>query len=156
MEKVSQSVLNQIKIGVDTLIEIMNTLEESDLQMRPTAGKFSIGELLEHIALICEADWRILNGATQQDMQTFYDRFSLTSLITIKKVLQSNYETLERHYLGLSNAQLFEETSAYWGVTYTRYEWLLEILAHITHHRGQLHAMLVHCYKKDLNMMLFE
>ncbi|MXQ49988.1 DinB family protein [Salinicoccus hispanicus] len=153
---VRQSVLNQIKIGVDTLIEIIDTLEESDLQKRPTEGKFSIGEMLEHIALICEADWRISNSATYQEMEEFYRSFSLTSLAAIKEELLHNYDSLEKNYLNLSEEQLLEKTSAYWGVTYTRYEWLLEILTHIFHHRGQLHAMLVHYYAKDPNLMLFE
>ncbi|MEH7803874.1 DinB family protein, partial [Bacillus pumilus] len=28
--------------------------------------------------------------------------------------------------------------------------------AHVYHHRGQLHAMLVHCYNKDLKILMFE
>ena len=42
------------------------------------------------------------------------------------------------------------------GVTYSRYEWSLEIVAHLYHHRGQLHAMLVHCNGKDPKVPLFE
>lgn len=45
---------------------------------------------------------------------------------------------------------------SYWEVTYSRYEWLLEIVAHIYHHRGQLHAILVHSYGLDLKGSLFE
>ncbi|MCG1008821.1 DinB family protein [Salinicoccus sp. ID82-1] len=156
MEVVCQSVLKQIKVAVDTLVEIIDTLEESDLQKRPTEGKFSIGEMLEHTALICEADWRISNSATQKEMEEFYTSFSLMSLVAIKEELLHGYDSLEKNYSNLSNEQLLEKTSAYWGVTYTRYEWLLEILTHIFHHRGQLHAMLVHCYAKDPNLMLFE
>ncbi|MDX8367074.1 hypothetical protein SLH52_17980 [Cytobacillus sp. IB215665] len=47
-------------------------------------------------------------------------------------------------------------TTSYWGVTYTRFDWLLEIVAHLYHHRGQLHATLVHYYKQDPNILLFE
>ena len=52
--------------------------------------------------------------------------------------------------------ELHQEMTSYWGTTYSRYEWLLEIIAHLYHHRGQLHSILVHCYGMDLNVQLFE
>ncbi len=52
-----ESVLNQIKVAVNTVLEIIDQLEEEDLKKRPTPNKHSVGELLEHLAVIFEADW---------------------------------------------------------------------------------------------------
>ncbi|GIN72852.1 hypothetical protein J14TS2_33270 [Bacillus sp. J14TS2] len=148
--------LHQIEVAMETIIQIIGTLSEEDILKRPTADKHSIGELLEHLAVICEADRRIAQEATQTEMEEFYTGVSYKTLASIKAGLLTNFKALKNEYLNLSEEELKQETTSYWGVTYTRYEWLLEILAHIYHHRGQLHAMLVHCYQQDPNILLFE
>jgi len=150
------SVFHQIEIAINTLIKIIDKLEEEDLQKRPTLNKQSIGELLEHIAIICEADWLISNEATKEDMEDFYSKTSYKTLESIKNGLITNFNSLKNNYMKLSDTELLSQTTSYWGVTYTRYEWLLEILAHVYHHRGQLHAILVHSYKKDPEISMFE
>ncbi|WP_299091531.1 DinB family protein [uncultured Metabacillus sp.] len=149
-------VFHQIEVAVKTVLEIIDTLEEDDLQKRPTPNKHSIGELLEHIAIICEADWRISNEATQEEMEYFYSTVSYKTIDSIKHGLLTNFESLKNHYLTLPEEVLLSKATSYWGLTYTRYEWLLEIVAHMYHHRGQLHAMLVHCCNKDLKILMFE
>lgn len=151
-----RSVLHQIEVAVKTIIEMIEKLEEDDLLIRPTANKHSIGELLEHIAVICEADWRISNMAAKHEMDHFYSKISYQSLDSIKEGLSSNFNALKHNYLKLSEGELRTKTTSYWGLSYTRYEWLLETLAHIYHHRGQFHAMLVHCCKKDPEILMFE
>lgn len=150
------SALNQMEIALKTIIEIIETLEEADLQKMPASNKRSIGELLEHIAVICKADLLIANSATQKEMSEYYSSVSLKSVNAIKDAIAYNYETLKESYSNLTETELQERTTSYWGVTYTRYEWLLEIVAHIYHHGAQLHTLLVFCYGKDLNISLFE
>lgn len=156
MSSYCKSALNQIKIALTTTAKIIDKLEDADLQKRPSSNKHSIGELLEHIAMICKADLLISNGATQEEMNEFYSSVSYKDLKNIKDALVINYQSLKESYMKFTEAELQESISSYWGVTYTRYEWLLEILSHVYHHRGQLHAILVHCYGKDPNILLFE
>jgi uncharacterized damage-inducible protein DinB len=149
-------VFHQIEVAVNTIIQIIDNLKEEDLQKRPTPNKHSIGEILEHLAIICEADWRISNEVSEKEMASFYSRISYKTLDSIKSSLLANFSSLKTTYMKMSDEELMEKATSYWGVTYTRYEWLLEVLAHIYHHRGQLHAMLVHCYGKDPNILMFE
>ena len=151
-----QSALNQIKIAVLSIVEMIDKLDENDLQKRPTPNKHSIGELLEHIALICKADSLISDGASQEEMTAFYSNISYENLNEIKVGLHTNYQLLEEKFMKFTEYELQKETTSFWGVTYTRFEWLLEIVAHIYHHRGQLHSMLVHCCEKDPKVPLFE
>jgi uncharacterized damage-inducible protein DinB len=150
------SALNQIEIALKTTIEMVETIEEADLQQRPDDNKRSIGELLEHIAVICKADLLISNGATQKEMDEYYSSVALLNMQDIKNAIADNYKTLKDIYMNLTEIELQERTTSYWGVTYSRYEWLLEIVAHIYHHRAQLHTLLVYCCGKDLNISLFE
>ena len=151
-----KSALHQIKVAVTTIVEMIEKLTENDLQKRPTPNKQSIGELLEHIAIICEADSLISNGASQDTMNKFYSSVSYKSLNGIKEALIKNHQFLEDKFMNYTEVELHEEITSYWGVTYSRYEWLLEILAHVYHHRGQLNSMLVHCYGIEPNVPLFE
>ncbi|MEI5908310.1 DinB family protein [Bacillus spongiae] len=151
-----KSVFHQIEVAVNTIIKILNNLNEEDLKERPTPDKQSIGELLEHIAVIFEADWRISNEASEEEMISFYSGVSYQTLDSITEGLTTNFRALKEKYLNLSAEELMETTTSYWGLTYTRYEWLLEILAHVYHHRGQLHSMLVHCCEKDPKILMFE
>lgn len=134
----------------------MERLTDSDLESRPTRGKHSIGELLEHIAIICEADILISNEATQDEMNAYYANVHLKNLDEIKSAIRQNQQRLQDKYQSYSEEEILQKTTSYWGVTYTRFEWLLEIVAHLYHHRGQLHAMLVHCLKNDPKVALFE
>lgn len=92
-----------------------------------------------HLSLIGEADLLIASGRS--------------SLAEIEAAIDNSFQVLVEAYDKYSDNQLAEELESYWG---TRYEWLLEIVAHIYHHRGQLHAMLVHAYRKDPQIALFE
>lgn len=156
MNTYCQRALNQIKVAITTIVEMIDQLEESDLQKRPTPNKHSIGELLEHIALICKADALISDGASQEEMTAFYSSISYGKLSDIKAGLHKNYQLLEEKFMKFTEDELQKETTSFWGVTYTRFEWLLEIVSHIYHHRGQLHSMLVHCYEKDPKVQMFE
>lgn len=156
MNSYCQHALHQIEVAVTTIIKILDKLEDQDLKKRPTPGKHSIGELLEHIAMICHADLLISDGSTQEEMNLFYSRVSFKNLHVIKEALLENFAILADRFSQYGEAELQQEVTSYWGTTYTRFEWLLEIAAHLYHHRGQLHAMLVHCYGKDPGVMMFE
>lgn len=156
MNPYCERALHQIKVAVTTIIEMIDKLEETDFPKRPTSNKHSIGELLEHIALICKADALIAEGASQDEMSAFYSSVVYENLAEIKVALQENYQLLEDKFMAFTEGELQQEITSFWGVTYTRFEWLLEIISHIYHHRGQLHAMLVHCYGQDPKVSLFE
>lgn len=109
---------------------MVEVIEEADLQKKPASNKRSIGELLEHIAVICKADLMISNGAKQKEMNQYYSSVALLSIQDVKSAIAENYKTLKDIYMNLTEIELQERTTAYWGATYTRYEWLLEIVAH--------------------------
>ena len=148
--------LHQIEVALQKTIEMMNYLEDRDLLLKPTNEKLSVGELLVHIAAICKTDYYISIGYTKQQMDVLYSECNITTLADIKKEIKNNFSLLQTKYSQYSEEELFEEIISYWGTNYSRFEWLVEIVAHIYHHRGQLHAILTHVYKKELNVLMFE
>lgn len=155
MNKYVSSVFHQIKIAVDSVIEIINQLPETDLNSKPIDDKRSYIELLSHISLICKADLLILNEASLIEMQEYYERNTLRTIEEIKKKLILNYNELVEEFSCFSEEELFEYKESYWGVRYTRFEWLLEILSHLYHHRSQLHSYISIDFK-EIKFQLFE
>ena len=151
-----EATLHQLSVAIQSIVDIMDKLEPSNLQIQPTENKLSIGQLLAHMSLICKADLLISEEATVEKMSEFYSSKSLLSIAEMKEALLSNFALLENCYLDYTEEELMQTTTSYWGVSYTRFEWLLEISSHLYHHRGQLHAMLVHCVGKDPKVALFE
>jgi uncharacterized damage-inducible protein DinB len=149
------SALNQVKIAIDTSIQILNQYTESDLKIKPIESKRSLFEMCTHLSLICHADLLILNGITEKDLHTFYIEQTPETITQIQQTMIQGYDLLSKTFLSYSNEELAEIMTAYWGISYSRFEWLLEIVAHFYHHRGQIHILLCE-HVKDPNIPLFQ
>lgn len=137
-----ESVFKHIDVAVTSLIDICDQLSEQDLALTPIEGKRSVGELLSHLSLICRADVYISEGATEEEMTMFYEMNHPRTLSEIKQSLAENRMYLYQRYRQFNTEELLKVTDSYWGASYSRLEWLLEMMGHIYHHRGQLYTML--------------
>ncbi|OAB41769.1 hypothetical protein PGLA_15505 [Paenibacillus glacialis] len=135
-------IFNQLNIAIQSLIHMSEQFTEEELSKCPITNKRSMMEVLIHIAVICRADYVISCEATIDEMSEFYKRNEPITLSEIRRDLSANYQYLYQVYAGYTQEELHEIKTSYWGVSYSRYEWLLEIVAHVYHHRGQLHSML--------------
>ena len=96
-------------------------------------------------------------GATEEAMDQFYEEAEPEpNRKAIAEVLMTNYAYLKDGIGNLTEEELMQETTSFFGVVHSRYEWLVDTQAHLFHHRGQLHAMIVHILKLSPNVQLFE
>lgn len=152
-----KGVFKEMDLAVDSIIKLINTLSEEDLKIKPTVGKWSIGELLSHISVLCKADFMIGSGASEDELDRFYEKAEPeANRKAIIDSLISNYSYLKEGISRLRDEELLQETTSFFGVIHSRYEWLLDTQAHLFHHRGQLHSMIVHVLKREPNVQLFE
>ncbi|WP_298466933.1 DinB family protein [uncultured Psychrobacillus sp.] len=152
-----KGVFSEMDLAVNSIIKLIETLSDEDLNIKPTEGKWSIGELLSHMSVICKADYLIGAGASEEEMDRFYEEAEPEmNRKAIADALINNYNYLVNGIAGLREEELLQETASFFGVVHSRYEWLLDTQAHLFHHRGQLHAMIVHVLKKEPNIQLFE
>ncbi|HFK1683307.1 DinB family protein [Bacillus sp. SRB1LM] len=150
-----QSALHQLQVAVDTSIQMLNRYKEDELKIQPIHSKRSLFEMCAHLSLICHADLLILNGITEKELDTFYKEQTLETITQMQQTMIQGYDLLSKTFLSYSNEQLAEIKTAYWGISYSRFEWLLEIVAHFYHHRGQVHILLCE-HMKDPRIPLFE
>lgn len=150
-----QYALYQLKIAVDTSIHMLNQYSEGDFKIQPIHSKRSIFEMCAHLSLICHADLLILNGITEKELHTFYIEQTPETVSHIQQTMLQGYDLLSKTFLSYSNEELAKIKTAYWGISYSRFEWLLEIIVHVYHHRGQIHILLCE-HVKDPNIPLFQ
>ncbi|WP_242144783.1 MULTISPECIES: DinB family protein [unclassified Bacillus cereus group] len=150
-----QAALHQLKIAIHTSIKMLNPLTESDLNIKPIQHKRSLFEMYAHLSLICHADLLILNETPQEELQTFYRKHTPKTIHEIQQTMLQGYDLLSETFLSYSHEELAHITTAYWGVSYSRFEWLLEIIAHVYHHRAQIHILVTE-HIQDPSVALFE
>ncbi|MBM7703716.1 DinB family protein [Metabacillus iocasae] len=148
-------VLHQLSVAISTVLTMMEELNEEELDVRPIQGKRSLRELLSHLSLLIKADYLISTEATEAEMNDFYTTYSPTTLKEMRTTLKEGYKEVAMIYHRMTDDMLQEKKQAYWGVSYTRFDWLLEISNHFYHHRSQLHFYLV-LNGKDPDFPLFE
>ncbi|GGO02906.1 DinB family protein [Saccharibacillus kuerlensis] len=157
MHPCCKSIFDQLDIAIESVQALIRSLNEEELVVKGHPNKMSVGELLAHLSVLCEADFRIGAGASLEDMQRFYEQTEpAQTLQALESSLLQHYSALKTGIASLTNRELEQQTVSYWGVKYSRFEWLVETLAHFYHHRGQLHAMIVHVLHKNPEIKLFE
>lgn len=149
-----ENVFNQLSLCVKSVLEMIDSIKEEDLNFRPVEHKKSIGELVQHLCELIGADMEIMSGVSQEKMVNYYRVVKCNSLVEMRYLLQKNFDELKKYYFNMKKNDLVEKTTSYWGLQYSKFEWLLEILVHFTHHRAQLHMLLVQ-KKGDINIALF-
>jgi hypothetical protein len=96
-------------------------------------------------------------GSFGEELDHFYEEAeSEANLKVISRALLKNYAFLKEGIACLEEEELLRETTSFFVAVHSRFEWILDTLAHLYHHRGQLHAMIVHVLKRETNIQLFE
>lgn len=148
-----QNTFHQIQFTINSIKGLIEILDESDFQIAPIEGKRTVGELVSHLAILCKADLQIIEQATIEEMDAFYERYTVNGKKEMLQQLNEGYEELVWFYENLTDT--FNRTTSYWGTNYSYFEWLLEVLAHLNHHRAQLHLYIILLGKKP-DVLLFE
>jgi uncharacterized damage-inducible protein DinB len=150
-----EEVLNQLNVAVESVKVLLNFLNEENLNLRPIEGKRSIGELAQHLCECIGADLKIVEGYSQTEMEQYYNSVSCYTIRDLQELLSNNIHALHLQYLNYTESELFEIKTSYWGASYSRFEWLVQIVAHFYHHRAQLHLLITQ-YIKEITIPLFE
>ncbi|MBP0724679.1 DinB family protein [Bacillus sp. RG28] len=150
-----EEVLNQLNVAVESVKVLLNYLNEENLNLRPIEGKRSIGELAQHQCECIGADLKIIEGSTQYEMEQYYNSIRCYTIRDLQELLTNNIHTLHQQYLNYTESELFEIKTSYWGASYSRFEWLVQIVAHFYHHRAQLHLLITQ-YINEITIPLFE
>ncbi|MFE8699223.1 DinB family protein [Cytobacillus sp. FJAT-54145] len=155
MKEYVKAVLHQLEVANDSILKIIDTINEVEIDEEILEKKRTVRQILSHIALIYKADFFIMSGASKVEMDRFYESSTPHSLLEIKEALVENFQFLYTNISRFSEEDFLTPMTSWWGVTYTKYEWLIEIVGHVYHHRGQLHTILI-AKGHEIKVPLFE
>lgn len=93
-----QSALHQLKVAIDTSIQMLNRYKEDELKIQPIHSKRSLFEICAHLSLICHADLLILNGITEKELHTFYKEQTPETIMQIQQTMIQGYDLLSKTF----------------------------------------------------------
>jgi len=100
-----QSALHQLKVAVDTSIQMLMQYKEDELKIHPIHSKRSLFEMCAHLSLICHADLLILNGITEKELHTFYKEQAPETIMQMQQTMIQGYDLLSKTFLSRFNGQ---------------------------------------------------
>lgn len=148
-------IFHQLEVANRTILAMMEEMESGDLEITLGKNKRTVRDLLVHLSVIYKADYLIMNEATQEEMEQFYAEHTPKTPHEIRESLHLHFKYLRDKVSVYTEEEWSVVMTSWWGVSYSRYEWMLEILGHIYHHRAQLHTVLV-LNGRDVTVPLFE
>ena len=120
-------IVKQMDMAIDSVVKIMQTLSDEDLNIKPTEEKWSIGELLAHMSVLCKVDFLIGLGVSEEEIDRYYEETEPEmDLKSITNTLIGNYSFFRERLAELDEMELLRETTSFFGVVHSRYEWLLD------------------------------
>lgn len=138
-----KEVLHQLSVAIESSINMLEQAPDDLLDWKPAENKRSVRELFVHLALLCKADYFIMEGHSQKYMKEFYLQAQPHTKQEIKECMSDSFHFLSEVSAKFTETELNEQKASYWGTVYSRFEWLLQILSHFYHHRAQIHSFLV-------------
>lgn len=136
-------VVSQLRFISNTILQLLEHVNDEVLQERPIANKMSVWEVCVHLTQIPQADLLIQKGNSEQQMAHFYQTNMPDSIVNAKVQFTTGIQSLISYFEVQTDAELVSKFTTYWGSEYSSAEWFIQILNHLTHHRAQLHQYLL-------------
>jgi uncharacterized damage-inducible protein DinB len=113
------------------------------VEFRPAEGMRSLGELVDHFAAQPLVDLAVLQGSPRPVTETIEETLHSARPGEWAEIFERGIRAAEE-YFGSMSEEDFEgrTTRAHYGTAHPQSVWLLDIISHIYHHRGQLYVYL--------------
>jgi uncharacterized damage-inducible protein DinB len=122
-------------------LRVVQCVPSDKIDWRPAPGKFSIGDLIRHIAAI----ERYLYAENVKDKPSRYAGHGIEladGLEAILKLLERTHQESMEIFATLTNEDLRKKCTNPDGTSITIWKWLRAMVEHEVHHRGQIYLYL--------------
>jgi uncharacterized damage-inducible protein DinB len=150
---ITETLLDEFYVIVRTTNHLLKKADSSVYEYRPAENMRSFMELANHLVQIPHVDLAILQEKSEKDIRKIEKKLSAKNPAEQSHVLEEGYHLLKSYFLSLSEEDfLYKETKAFYAEKgMTQAKWLVEIVTHAFHHRGQLFTYLKQT-NHDVNM----
>jgi uncharacterized damage-inducible protein DinB len=122
-------------------LRVVRCVPSDKIEWRPAPGKFSIGDLIRHIAAI----ERYLYAENVKGKPSRYGGHGIevaNGYEAILKFLESTHQESMEIFASLTNEDLQKKCTNPDGTSITIWKWLRAMVEHEVHHRGQIYLYL--------------
>ena len=138
-----EQLLHQLNAVTQSVSDLFHLTPIHRLDYRPAKAVRSLLELGNHFAAVPLVDLAILQGNPHQVTETIEDTLHGAGPRDWIEIFERGARAVVEYFERLSEEE-FETrfTRAHYGTANIQCVWLLELLGHIYHHRGQFYAYL--------------
>jgi uncharacterized damage-inducible protein DinB len=130
---------DQIREGT---IETINKFTDQDLAFNAFEGGYSVGEIIHHIAQ--EEFGEIQYGLTYK-LDNFPSHFGdedYKTIDSLQELLSNTHDETLDYLRSLTDSELKDEFEAQWGERKPLVDFVIHVIEHEIHHRGELSLIL--------------
>ncbi|MEI4771302.1 DinB family protein [Psychrobacillus sp. FJAT-51614] len=146
--------IKQLQFISDTILELFEQVDNELLNKRPVGNKMSVWEVCQHLSQIPGADLHIQKGYSEQQMTNYYQTNMSLNIQEVKLIFITGIQDLISNFENLTEDELEERFTTYWGSDYSRAEWFIQIVNHLVHHRMQLYQYFL-LLNQEVHIVLF-
>ncbi len=135
--------LDRLRAVAETCTDLLAACPRHRLDFRPGPGVRSLHELADHFAAVPLVDLAVLQGNPKQVAGAIEDALHGAGPDDWVDVFARGVRAVRDYFAGLTEEE-FESrsTRAHYGTARPQCVWLVELIGHLFHHRGQLYAWL--------------
>jgi len=138
-----EQLLQQLTAVTQSVNDLFRLAPIHKLDFRPAPGVRSLLELGNHFAAVPLVDLAILQGNPNQVTDTIEETLHGAGPVDWVEIFTRGCRAVAEYFERMDEEEFETKlTRAWYGTAKEQAVWLLEVICHIYHHRGQLYAYL--------------
>ncbi len=145
LQQMKALLYEEMELIVRTSVNLLSKIKQEDLNFRPRENMRSLRELAEHLAAIPAVDLIILQQKTEDEVRTLEAVYAAEEKVdALSARMQDGVKALRDYMDSLTDDEFLhlQTKPFYLDHPTAQAKWLVEIVTHLQHHRGQLFTYL--------------
>ncbi|ANS74756.1 damage-inducible protein DinB [Paenibacillus yonginensis] len=143
-QEMKRLLFEELQLIVRTTTGLISKIKPEDLSFRPRENMRTVKELADHLAAIPAVDLLILQERPESDIRQLEGQFAEAAPSALGPLMEQGLDELKRYMEALSEQDFWHKETKpfYMDHGSSQAKWLVEIVTHAQHHRGQLFTYL--------------
>jgi uncharacterized damage-inducible protein DinB len=138
-----EHLIHQLRAVGETSAALLGLCPREKLEFRPGEGMRSLGELADHFAALPLVDLAILQGTSSEVTETIEETLHSGRPQEWVDIFERGIRAAAEYFESMPEEEFETRTSrAHYGTANVQSVWLLDLVNHVYHHRGQLYVYL--------------
>jgi uncharacterized damage-inducible protein DinB len=138
-----EDLLFRLKAVAASVLDLFEQCPRDQLHFRPADGMRDLLELGNHFASVPLVDLAIIQGSPGNVVETIEDTLHGAGPTDWIEIFDRGVKAAEEYFERLTEEDFETKTTrAHYGPAEPQCVWLLELINHVYHHRGQLYVYL--------------